>query len=233
MKRFLAAVLLGAMLSCSALAQSVNDANVPAQSGLPLGPEFVPFGGPVCPPAEPILATFSGANTQLGRIFRDGEATGCPGEVYPGIFNPATTYNFEQFVFSNTSAAAACVTINFDPNAGAVPCGTNAHAIAHIGSYDPNNQSANYVGDVGSSVTQPFSVEVPGNSDLVVVVTNTAAAAVCDFAFQVVDLPCDTLGPVVLPDPEIVDTLNWTGLLALIALMAGLGLVVLVRQRGA
>jgi uncharacterized repeat protein (TIGR01451 family) len=86
------------------------------------------------------------------------------------------------------------VTVNFDPNAGANPCGTNAHASAYVGSYNPANQGANFVGDVGSSVTQPFAFDVPGGQSLVLVVTNTASAAVCDFAFQVVNLPCTEAG---------------------------------------
>ncbi len=165
-----------------------NDVNAPAANGTPLPP--VTAGGGLCPPAGTVSGAFTGATSQSGRIFRDGIPSACPSKVYPGIFNVGTIYNYETFTYPNTSGATSCVTINFDPNAGGSPCGTNAHMSAYIGSYDPNNQGANFVGDVGSSVTQPFSFDVPAGSQMVLAVTNTASQAICDFAFQVVNLPC-------------------------------------------
>lgn len=190
LKYVLAIVLF---FSGAVMAQTANDAGLPAASGgLSLNGLPAAVEGALCPTGV-ISATFSGSNVQAGRIFRDGIASTCPGKVYPGIFNPGTNYNFETFTYPNTSNAAACVTVNFDPDAGITPCGTNAHASAYIGSYDPLNQGTNFVGDVGSSVAQPFSFEVPANSNLVLAVTNTSAQAVCDFAFEVVDLPCNNV----------------------------------------
>jgi hypothetical protein len=135
-----------------------------------------------------VSASFTGDNSQTGRLFRDGIASTCPGKAYPGLFNPLTSYYYETFTYSNPGASAVCVTVNFDPNSGATPCATNAHASAYLNSYDPNNQSANFLGDVGSSVTQPFSFEVPAASSFVLVVTNTASEDICDFSFQVDNL---------------------------------------------
>lgn len=190
----LSALFLGLSTAFSVQAQLVP-ANDVGMSVVGTGPSILgtlaPAGnGGVTCPTGPTAAAFSGANSQLGRIFRDGIPSECPTKAYPGIFNAATTFNFETFTYSNTGAAAACVTVNFDPNTGATPCGTNAHASAYIGAYDPANQATNFVGDVGSSVTQPFSFEVPAGQNMVLVVTNTASAAVCNFAFEVVDLPC-------------------------------------------
>lgn len=185
------ASLILALSSAQSFAQSANDVGLPAQGSGPslgLSPEGTPGG--LCPPAAGVSASFSGTNTQLGRIFRDAVPSTCPSKAYPGIFNAATTYNFETFTYRNTSGAAACVTVNFNPDAGATPCGTNAHASAYIGSYNPANQAANFVGDVGSSIAQPFSFSVPAGADVVIAVTNTSSAAACTFAFQVVDLPC-------------------------------------------
>lgn len=187
----IAASLILALSSAQTFAQSANDVGLPAHGSGPslgLSPEGTPGG--LCPPATGLTTSFSGSNTQLGRIFRDEIASTCPSKAYPGIFNAATTYNFEAFTYRNTSGAAACVTVNFDPDAGATPCGVNAHASAYIGSYNPADQATNFVGDVGSSVAQPFSFEVPASSDLVIAVTNTQSAAACTFAFQVVELPC-------------------------------------------
>lgn len=186
-------VLAGAFALGTAVvhAQSFNDNGTPVvPSGISIDGPYSPSGGPICP-SGPVVSAFTGATTQLGRIFRDGVAAVCPVKAYPGIFNATTTYNYEAYTYSNTSAAAACVTINFDPDtAGASPCATNAHMSAYVGSYDPNNQGTNFLGDVGSSVAQPFSVEIAANSNIVLVVSNTSAQAVCTFGFEVLNLPC-------------------------------------------
>lgn len=153
----------------------------------------------VCPSG---LQSFSGMNSQMGRVFRDAIPSSCPSKAYPGIFNPGTPYFYETYTYSNSTAAASCVTVAFDPNPNnnlATDCDTNAHASAYIGSYDPMNQSANFVGDVGSSITDSFSFEVPAMSDLVLVVTNTSAEEVCDFAFSLTAGDLDCPNPVTLP----------------------------------
>lgn len=199
-------VVLGALLlSGSVFAQSANDVGILTQSRGPNLFNGVPVvnGGPPSCPVGVITGEFTGTNTQDGRIFRDAIPSVCPNKVYPGQFGVGTTFNFETYTYPNTSAAAACVTVNFDPDtATPTPCTTNAHASAYIGSYNPADQAANYVGDVGSSLAQPFSFEVPANSDMVLVVTNTSAAAVCNYNFEVVALPCTAIvtGPA-LPVP--------------------------------
>ena len=241
MRQYLLAVAIGSVLlagSSVASAESLvvpqpqmspaNDAGLPATgggislSGLPAAVE-----GFVCPNGV-FNETFTGLNVQSGRIFRDGVASVCPGKAYPGVFNVGTNYNFETFTFPNTSNAAACVTVNFDPNAGATPCGTNAHASAYIGSYDPLNQGTNFVGDVGSSTTQPFSFEVPASSNLVLAVTNTAGTAICDFSFEVVNFPCTNV-PLAPPLPVAVN--DQRALLLLAALTLLVGGVVATRMR--
>lgn len=170
-----------------------NDVGIAVQPGRPMGPGTPFVEGAACPPAGQVDAAFTGANTQLGRIFRDAIASTCPSKVYPGIFNATTTYNYEAFTYTNTSGATACVTVNFNPDtSGGTPCTTNAHASAYLNSYDPNNQATNYVGDVGSSLTQPFSFDVPAATDMVLVVTNTSAQATCTFGFEILNLPCTT-----------------------------------------
>jgi hypothetical protein len=190
-----------ALLTVAAGAQSgtPNDRGIsvnPANFNFAQAPVIATGRGAICPPAGPVSAAFTGATGQLGRIFRDGIPGVCPTKPYPGIFNATTTYNYETFTYTNTGAAAACVTVNFDPDTVAgVPCGTNAHASVYQGTYDPANQAANFLNDVGSSVQQPFSFEIAAGQNMVLVVTNTSAAAICDFAFEVVDLPCAAGSP--------------------------------------
>jgi uncharacterized repeat protein (TIGR01451 family) len=183
-----------AVLAAHAAWGQANDVGVAVQPGAPMGPGTPFVEGAACPPAGQIDAAFTGATTQDGRIFRDAIPSVCPSKVYPGQFGVGTTFNYEAFTYSNTSGAPACVTVNFNPDtSGATPCATNAHASAYLNSYDPTNQALNYVGDVGSSLTQPFSFEVPATTDMVLVVTNTASAAICTFGFEILNLPC-TLG---------------------------------------
>ncbi|MBD8525399.1 hypothetical protein [Pseudomarimonas arenosa] len=148
-------------------------------------------------PSCSATTAFTGSNTQMGRIFRDAIPSSCPSKAYPGIFNPGTTYNYEAFTFTNSGGTAQCVTVNFDPNPDnnlATDCDTNAHASLYVGSYDPTNQSANYVGDVGSSITDSFSAEVPAMSSLILVVTNTSAQEICNFAYEMQNIPCAVVG---------------------------------------
>ena len=109
-------------------AQSYNDNGSPVNgSGINIDGPYVPSGGPICP-SGPVVSAFTGATTQLGRIFRDGVAATCPIKAYPGIFSATATFNYESYTYSNTSAAAACVTINFDPDTA----GANAGAPASL-----------------------------------------------------------------------------------------------------
>ena len=155
--------------------------------------EFV-VAEPVCsalPTATNVSGTINGAGPlQLGRLFRNGVASTCPSKAYPGLFNAGTSYGYTVHSYSIQGGAATCLTVNFDPNTGSVPCGTNAHMSAYIGSYDPANQSANYVGDSGNSATKPFDFTVPAGATFKLVVTNTAAAATCDYRFNFTTTVC-------------------------------------------
>lgn len=184
-------------------------------------------GLPDCPIYN-VDGTFSGTNTQDGRIFRDGVPSTCANKPYPGNFGVGTTNNFETFTYPNVSPDPACVLVNFDPNAGANPCGVNAHLSAYAGSYDPLNQAANYLGDVGSSDTLPFLVTIPGATDLVILASNNAGQVTCDYSFELIGLPCD-LGP---PPPSAVEvpTLGQWGLGALAGLLAIAGFLVMRRN---
>lgn len=151
--------------------------------------------------AEPVCAVLATATTvngtingasplQLGRVFRDATPSTCPSKAYPGLFNAATSYGYTVHSYTIQGGAATCLTVNFDPNSGGTPCGTNAHMSAYIGSYDPANQSANFVGDVGSSITQPFDFTVPAGATFRLVVTNTSSAATCNYQFSFTTSVC-------------------------------------------
>ncbi len=126
---------------------------------------------------------FTGVNTQTGRIFRDGNPpTSCADDpkVYPGIFSAGSTFNYESAAYTNTGPDR-CVEFYFVTGT----CGTNAHMSIYDGSYDPNNQSANFLGDIGSSVDSTMSIDMTAGQTVVVVVTNTSAPDMCNFNVEV------------------------------------------------
>jgi hypothetical protein len=185
-----------------------NDANVPASNTPAV----------IAPNAVTVTNDTLGPLTQLGRIFRDGTASTCAtAKAYPGIFNAETTYNYKTYALYN-DGPARCITVNFDPNSGATPCTTNAHVSAYRGSYNPANQAANFIADVGSSVTQPFSFLAGDNEAIVLVVTNTSAAdGACTFSFNSPELS-SSLTPRFVPSLP-----NWIALAGLVSALAGIG----------
>jgi len=205
-------VLLGLGLTLvvtGALAAAGDDVDPPPppESNGARGP-FFPAEFPSSPLVCPGTITVTGqldptsSPTQTGRIFRDGFASTCSGKAYPGILGTGTTYYYESFgAYDNYGSQDACVVVSFDPNI-AGGCATNAHAIAYLDSYDPNDQGLNYLGDVGSSVTQPFSFTVPAGGRFLVVVENTQESlpAACSFEFSISDVPCQT-SPVIDVSP--------------------------------
>ncbi len=131
--------------------------------------------------------------TQDGRIFRDGVASTCAvPKTYPGLFNGGIQHQYKTYTMFNGSST--CVTVNFDPNPGSGnDCGVDAHLSAYLGSYDPANQSANYLADVGSSLTQPFSFNVPTGATVILVASiNSGSNVVCNLEFSSDELSADS-----------------------------------------
>jgi hypothetical protein len=190
--RKLALFALACLIAGAAAAQAPNDANV-VPNPAPLPPP-APQGGPppgceTCPPTGTQPQQFTGNNSETERLFRDGVPSTCANKPYPGPF--AASVFWDSFTYHNFGPAA-CITVSWNVDTGANPCGTNAHAKVYAPTYDNNNQSVNFLGDVGSSITQPFQVTVPADSDFVLVAENTASPATCTYAFEIQNVPCQT-----------------------------------------
>lgn len=179
----------------------------------------------------PDMSCVSATGTQMGRIFRDGVASGCPNKTCPAgtPFNAGATFNFDSYTFTNNNGGTVCYTVNL--NTGA--CGVNVHAVVYMTSYDPTNQCMNYIGDVGSSTSQPFSFEVPAGNDFVIVLENTGSQANCGYGFTLSAPGSAGVGAPGLAVPAGVPTTSEWGLILITLLMLSVGAVVLGKMQPA
>jgi hypothetical protein len=190
---------VGTVADCPAYSFSVSGLSECYQSQLPCPPATITGnigqGSSVYP---------STSGIQTGRLSQTGVDSSCAtSKTCPGIASPAVPFAFDAYQFANTSASTACVTFNF-PTA----CGVNQaiHPVAYLGSFDPSSPCTNYLGDVGHSInlgnTGVFSVNVPANSIVILVVHEIGTVADCpSYSFSVSGLPACPPTPCMLVCP--------------------------------
>ena len=130
-------------------------------------------------------ATINTSQLINGRLFRDAEASDCGGKAFPGEFGVGNDFGYDVHG-PYTPAVSGCVTVNFDPDTVAGACGTNAHAMAFRDTFttDWTTNAANFLGDVGSSLAQPFSFPVVAGEPFVIAVSNTYDVTACNYHFD-------------------------------------------------
>ncbi len=176
-----------------------------------------------CPPI-PITSTLATAGGNFPKVsgvlaqryFRDGTASVCgtPGAQTAPI---TATRNYDAYSFQNTGGSTACITVSLRlPAPGAAA--SNYFVAAHLGSFDPNNLTANWAGDSGVStglLTDPvgFGVNVPAGQTLIVVVADGAPAATPNNPYEltVVGLPGCVVPPCALTPPANITVSNTAG----------------------
>jgi hypothetical protein len=139
---------------------------------------------------------------QTGRLFRDDPGTTCdvPTDCVPFDTNQR---HYDQYTFVNNTGATACVNIYLENQCGG---DTSMQSAAYLGSFDPSNLCANYLGDIGATPNDGFgkqySVSVPAGATFIVTV-NEAAALLCPQYLLVVsgDI-CSSTTPTVVPPTE-------------------------------
>jgi uncharacterized repeat protein (TIGR01451 family) len=109
---------------------------------------------------------------------------------------------FDVYEFENVNGFTICVVADFTTG-----CDVNFFAAAYLNQYDPNDMCANYLADIGTSVSQPFSFEVPPLSPFVIVVTEVFEATPCaSYSFELCGLSCEAdleLSKIEDPDPVV------------------------------
>lgn len=150
-------------------------------------------GSLVAPPARAasttVHAVFDGSEPEMPqRLLRDGEESTCEMANFPGIVAGPSFYR--TFPFCNPGPDT-CFTAVFD----AGTCDIDVHLQAYINRFDPTDLTANYVGDLGATETQPFSFVVPAGAVLLIVAQTNFGMADCAFGFTVDAMPCAAPAP--------------------------------------
>jgi hypothetical protein len=113
-----------------------------------------------------------GDPTQLGRISRNNVISDwSSAKPFPGTVNPTISYSYTTYdIPAALIGANDFIQITMDSVSG------NTFAAAYFDSYDPTNESLDYLGDAGSSGnffgTDPIALQVivPSGADLIVLV---------------------------------------------------------------
>jgi autotransporter-associated beta strand protein len=139
----------------------------------------------LCMPAITNAITLSDP-VQTGRWIGNLVVASCgTPKTWPGT--SAGSFHFDEYSFTNTSPADACVTVELQSP-------SNILATAYLNSFDPANITANYLGDAGNSThggQTTFSCTVPAGATFLVVVTEVIAnAGTQPYTLQLSGLPC-------------------------------------------
>ena len=160
--------------------------------------------------------------TQNGRIFRDGVASACdPKKNCPAGTPFGSTANlFDVYTYdvSNPGTPCNCVTVNL--NVGT--CGANVHAQAFSGVFTAQPTFTcgtpalgfEYLGDVGSSVSQKWSFEIPPTAtkfSLVFGTNNGVGSKGCTYSASVTCAATPSIGCALLPVNQKLDALEAKG----------------------
>lgn len=127
------------------------------------------------------------------RIFRDGVGSTCAVKTFPGLFT-AGTYYYDTYILANTTGVSSCVSIQVT-----VSDASFVHLSAYEGVFNPTNQAANFVGDLGSSATssspQTMQVTIPSNTYITLVAFSATSGGVSTAPYTITEtgLPCNAV----------------------------------------
>jgi hypothetical protein len=141
--------------------------------------------------------TTSSALTQSGRMFRDGTPSSCDAPVKsppPGVVDPLGTYKYRIHTFRSNILNPICFQVDVDSACAEV------FSAAYAGAYNPSNLTANYAGDMGTSIGYPaYSFTIQPGSLAGVVINATSTSPSCG-AYSIV---LSTRGPWANTRPDV------------------------------
>ena len=109
------------------------------------------------------------------RMFRDGSSSVCgSSKAAPGPFDGPNSY--EIFPFQN-AGAADCVTLTQTSD-------FETFLAVYLDSFDPTNLNMNYLGDMGSSGTGSAGIEIPADSEFLVVAMSVNGGSSLGHTFE-------------------------------------------------
>ena len=121
--------------------------------------------------------TYPGSSgVQTNRVTRLNNPSFCGAtKAFPGT--SSGSFAFDQYSFTN-NGPPACVTFAIDTTC---TLGQEIFAVAYLGSFNPANVAANYLGDIALSPPSghSFSTNVPANSTVVLVVSEVNSGGAC------------------------------------------------------
>ena len=159
--------------------------------------------------------------SQSGRMTRNGTASTCSApKSYPGNFTTTGARLYDSYTIANPRNVAVCATIGVTSG-----CGINLFTATYLGSFNPANVGQNYLADIGSSFPTAafYSVTVPANATIVVVVHTLNENQTCASYTLSVELPREAAGITVTPTTPVcagsavtltsslANTYAWTG----------------------
>jgi hypothetical protein len=156
------------------------------------------FSLPTCAcPASTITGSLAAGDLQqTARLGRDGVTSACgTAKVCPGPLGTGPRL-YDIYSFTNSGGVTACATITL--TAGCSPATNPIIAVAYLGSFNPANLCANYLGDSGGSPnpTNSFQVNIPAGATLLVNVheINPGLLGCSAYTLNVSGLFCNTPG---------------------------------------
>jgi subtilisin-like proprotein convertase family protein len=162
---------------------------------LQLSPPECTAGGGACQSCVPSLTGRFTADmpSTTTRLVRDGVPSGCGSpKACPAVATAARLF-YRVHLITNTGPET-CVTAVLADFCRA--SNLRLHAAAYLGSYDPANPCANYLGDTGSESTAAsanFSFTAPQDAVIALVVSSPVSAPSCvalSYLLQLHGLPC-------------------------------------------
>ena len=164
-------------------------------------------GFPIAASAASTTVTVTLASpTMTARVSRNGIPSDCSAaKAFPGTIATTVGYAVSP-ALTNASSQPVCTLFTLTTSAS---CAVNVFATAYLGSFNPANLAANYLGDPGaSSAVSSFTAIVPANASVVFALSYTTTSPTEDCTMSI------TTQPVLPPTVPALD-LRLLGLLGL------------------